>query len=234
MSEYMDKTAVSKLIGANPGYIGYEKGGILTEKVKNKPYCVVLLDEIEKAHSDVFNALLQVLDNGHITDSLGRKINFKNVIIIMTSNVGVKHLQDFGNGIGFNKTVASKNKDKEAILMSEVKKRFSPEFINRLDEIIIFNHLSKADIAKITKLQIKSFEKRLNNLNFTLTISNAAISTIADLGYSEEYGARPLKRAVSKYLETPVTDKILKQHIKKGHITVTVKKKELAYTINEF
>tara|TARA_Y100000389_G_C17297614_1_gene431292 strand:- start:19 stop:858 length:840 start_codon:yes stop_codon:yes gene_type:complete len=212
MSEYMEKVAVSKLVGAPPGYVGYEEGGFLTEQVKRKPYSIILLDEIEKAHPDIFNILLQVLDDGHLTDGLGRKIDFKNTIIIMTSNVGTRKLKDFGSGVGFStnaKLEDSKNHS-EKVLTSSLKKAFTPEFLNRLDDVIIFNSLSKEDTIKIIDIEIKGLISRLKNIGYNISISKQAKEFLADKGYDPEYGARPLKRAIQKYIEDPLADEMMK------------------------
>lgn len=211
MSEYMEKFSVSRLVGAPPGYVGYEEGGQLTEKVRRKPYSVVLLDEIEKANPDVFNILLQVLDEGHLTDSYGRKVNFKNTIIIMTSNIGSRSLTQFGSNVGFS----SKSKEEQAseyaksMTEKELKKTFSPEFLNRVDDIIQFNPLSKEDIHKIIDIELKDIYKRSQELNISLTLTDAMKDFIVDKGYDQKNGARPLKRAIQKYLEDPLSEYIL-------------------------
>ncbi|MDE6367594.1 MAG: ATP-dependent Clp protease ATP-binding subunit, partial [Muribaculaceae bacterium] len=208
MSEYMEKFTVSRLVGAPPGYVGYEEGGQLTEKVRRHPYSVVLLDEIEKAHPDVFNLLLQVMDEGRLTDSLGRRIDFKNTIIIMTSNIGTRQLKDFGSGVGFN----TRDTDREfnhGVLTKALNKAFAPEFLNRVDDIIMFDQLSKEAIFKIIDVELKGFYKRCAELGITLEISEAAKTFIADKGYDAQFGARPLKRAIQKYLEDPLAEQIL-------------------------
>ncbi len=208
MSEYMEKFTVSRLVGAPPGYVGYEEGGQLTEKVRRHPYSVVLLDEIEKAHPDVFNLLLQVMDEGRLTDSLGRRIDFKNTIIIMTSNIGTRQLKDFGSGVGFN----TRETDKEfnhGVLTKALNKAFAPEFLNRVDDIIMFDQLSKEAIFRIIDVELKGFYKRCEELGITLDITDAAKTFIADKGYDAQFGARPLKRAIQKYLEDPLAEMIL-------------------------
>jgi ATP-dependent Clp protease ATP-binding subunit ClpC len=218
MSEYMEKFAVSRLIGAPPGYVGYEEGGQLTEKVRRKPYSVVLLDEIEKAHPDVFNLLLQALDDGQLTDSLGRKINFKNTIIIMTSNIGVRQLKDFGQGVGFTTSAKKEAADEHAksVLENALKKAFAPEFLNRIDDVVIFNSLSREDIHKIIDIELKNLYGRIRDLGYEITISEEAKDFIAERGYDANYGARPLKRAIQKYLEDPLAEEIIKAHLQEG------------------
>ena len=218
MSEYMEKFAVSRLIGAPPGYVGYEEGGQLTEKVRRKPYSVVLLDEIEKAHPDVFNLLLQVLDDGQLTDSLGRKIDFRNTIIIMTSNIGARKLKDFGQGVGFG-TKAKKEgatDHERSIIESALKKAFAPEFLNRVDDVIMFNSLTKEHIHEIIDIELEGLYGRLSNLGFNIKLSDEAKSFIADKGFDEAYGARPLKRAIQKYLEDPLAEEIIKSSLEEG------------------
>ncbi|MFW5659544.1 MAG: ATP-dependent Clp protease ATP-binding subunit [Bacteroidota bacterium] len=211
MSEYMEKFSLSRLIGAPPGYVGYEEGGQLTEKVRRKPYAVILLDEIEKAHPDVFNILLQVLDDGILTDGLGRKVDFRNTIIIMTSNVGVRELKDFGGGVGFN-TQASQEQSYEnmrSTLEGALRKVFRPEFLNRIDDVIVFNSLNKEDIRRIVDLAFNRVHKRVADLKFKLEFTDAVKEFIAEKGFDEEYGARPLNRAIQKYIEDPVADELL-------------------------
>jgi ATP-dependent Clp protease ATP-binding subunit ClpC len=218
MSEYMEKFATTRLIGAPPGYVGYEEGGQLTEKVRRRPYSVILLDEIEKAHPDVFNMLLQVLDDGMLTDSLGRKIDFKNTIIIMTSNIGARQLKDFGVGVGFG-TQARKEGETDAskgVIESALKKAFAPEFLNRIDDVIMFNSLSKEDIHKIIDLELASLFGRVNGLGFVIKITDAAKDFIVEKGYDVNYGARPLKRAIQKYLEDPMAEEIIKSSLSEG------------------
>jgi ATP-dependent Clp protease ATP-binding subunit ClpC len=218
MSEYMEKFAISRLVGAPPGYVGYEEGGQLTEKVRRKPYCVVLLDEIEKAHPDVFNMMLQVLDDGHLTDSLGRKIDFRNTIIIMTSNVGARQLKDFGTGVGFG--TAAKNAQTEehskGIIENALKKAFAPEFLNRIDDVIVFNALEKHDIDKIIDIEMDKLYDRVKDLGYTLKLSEAAKDYIADKGFDKQFGARPLKRAIQKYVEDALAEEIITSKIHEG------------------
>jgi len=216
MSEYQEKHTVSKLVGAPPGYVGYEEGGLLTEKVKNKPYSVILFDEVEKAHKDVFTVLLQILDDGHVTDSLGRKINFKNTLIILTSNLGVKKLQDFGTGIGFGTNSYSNEEAKKDILMKEMKNFFSPEFINRIDDTIVFNSLSKDDIKKITDIELKKLMNRLTEMKYKITYDETLVDYIAKIGYDELYGARPMKRAIQDKVEDLLSEEVLTDKIVEG------------------
>ncbi len=218
MSEYMEKFTVSRLVGAPPGYVGYEEGGQLTEKVRRKPYSVVLLDEIEKAHPDIYNILLQVLDDGILTDGMGRKIDFKNTLIIMTSNIGVRQLKDFGDGVGFATAskVANSEENNKAVIEKALKKTFSPEFLNRIDDVVIFNSLTKEDIHIIIDIIMKAVLKRLNNIGFDLEITKEAKDFIADKGYDVQFGARPLHRAIQKYLEDPLAEEILNMNIKSG------------------
>jgi len=213
MSEYQEKHTVSKLVGAPPGYVGYEEGGLLTEKVKNKPYSVILFDEVEKAHKDVFTVLLQILDDGHVTDSLGRKINFKNTLIILTSNLGVKKLQDFGTGIGFSNNTYSNEEAKKEILMKEMKNFFSPEFINRIDDTIVFNSLSQEDIKKITDIELKKLMKRLDEMKYKITYDESLLNYLSKIGYDEVYGARPLKRAIQDKVEDLLSEEVLTDKI---------------------
>jgi ATP-dependent Clp protease ATP-binding subunit ClpC len=209
MSEYQEKHSISKLVGAPPGYVGYEEGGLLTEKVKNKPYSVILFDEIEKAHKDVFTILLQVLDDGHVTDSLGRKINFKNTLIILTSNLGVKKLQDFGTGIGFSSNTYSNEEAKKQMLMKEMKNFFSPEFLNRIDDTIVFNSLSQEDIKKITDIELKRLVARLVDMKYNITYDESLVEYLAKIGFDELYGARPLKRAIQDKVEDLLSEEVL-------------------------
>lgn len=209
MSEYQEKHTVSKLVGAPPGYVGYEEGGLLTEKVKNKPYSVILFDEVEKAHKDVFTVLLQILDDGHVTDSLGRKINFKNTLIILTSNLGVKKLQDFGTGIGFSSNSYGNEEAKKQMLMKEMKNFFSPEFINRIDDTIVFNSLSQEDIKKITDIELKKLFSRLEEMKFKVTYDESLVEYLSKIGYDEMYGARPLKRAIQDKVEDLLSEEVL-------------------------
>ncbi|MEN9929424.1 MAG: hypothetical protein RLZZ231_1345 [Bacteroidota bacterium] len=218
MSEYMEKFAISRLIGAPPGYVGYEEGGQLTEKVRRKPYCVVLLDEIEKAHPDVFNMMLQVLDDGYLTDSLGRKIDFKNTIIIMTSNVGARQLKDFGQGVGFGTAarVANADDNSKSVIENALKKTFAPEFLNRIDDVIVFNALEKEDINVIIEIELQKLYARIKNLGYTLLLSDNAKSFIADKGFDKQFGARPLKRAIQKYVEDALAEEIITSKISAG------------------
>jgi ATP-dependent Clp protease ATP-binding subunit ClpC len=216
MSEYQEKHTVSKLVGAPPGYVGYEEGGLLTEKVKNKPYSVILFDEVEKAHKDVFTVLLQILDDGHVTDSLGRKINFKNTLIILTSNLGVKKLQDFGTGIGFSNNSYSNEEAKKEILMKEMKNFFSPEFINRIDDTIVFNSLSQDDIKKITDIELKKLMKRLEEMKYKISYDESLVEYLSKIGYDEVYGARPLKRAIQDKVEDLLSEEVLTDKIVEG------------------
>ena len=222
MSEYMEKFTVSRLIGAPPGYVGYEEGGQLTERVRRKPYSVILLDEIEKAHPDIYNILLQVLDDGQLTDGLGRKVDFKNTLIIMTSNIGVRQLKDFGEGVGFATAARMQNADENnrAVIEKALKRTFSPEFLNRIDDVIIFNSLSKDNIFEIIDILMKGVMKRLSNLGFSLELSEEAKSFIAEKGYDQQFGARPLHRAIQKYLEDPLAEEILNMHIKAGDVLI--------------
>jgi len=224
MSEYMEKFAVSRLIGAPPGYVGYEEGGQLTEKVRRKPYSVILLDEIEKAHPDVFNLLLQALDDGIMTDSLGRKIDFKNTIIIMTSNIGTRQLSDFGKGVGFETSAKMEGADdySKNVIESSLKKAFSPEFLNRVDDVIIFNHLSRSDIQKIIDIELVSLYTRIGELGYHFELTKEAKHFIGDIGYDDKFGARPLKRAIQKYLEDPLAEEIINSGVKEGD-TITVR-----------
>jgi ATP-dependent Clp protease ATP-binding subunit ClpC len=220
MSEYMEKFAVSRLIGAPPGYVGYEEGGQLTEKVRRKPYSVVLLDEIEKAHPDVFNLLLQCLDDGQLTDSLGRKIDFKNTIIIMTSNIGSRQLKEFGQGVGFTTSArqVSAEQNAKSVIENALKKAFAPEFLNRIDDVIMFNALSKEDIHKIIDIELANLFRRTETMGFKIKLTEAAKDFIADKGYDANYGARPLKRAIQKYLEDPLAEEIIKSKLGEGDV----------------
>ncbi len=218
MSEYMEKFSLSRLIGAPPGYVGYEEGGQLTEKVRRKPYSVVLLDEIEKAHPDIFNILLQVLDDGQLTDGLGRKVDFKNTLIIMTSNIGVRQLKDFGAGVGFATSAKVDNAEEisRGVIEKALKRTFSPEFLNRIDDVVIFNSLTEEHIGQIIDIIMKDVLKRLNTLGFALQLSDSAKRFIAEKGYDQQFGARPLHRAIQKYLEDPLAEEILNHRIKEG------------------
>lgn len=240
MSEYMEKFSISRLVGAPPGYVGYEEGGQLTEKVRRKPYCVVLLDEIEKAHPDVFNMLLQVLDDGFMTDSLGRKIDFKNTIVIMTSNVGARQLKDFGQGVGFGTAakVAQADENSKSIIENALKKTFAPEFLNRIDDVIVFNALEKEDIDLIIEIELKKLYLRVAELGYNLELSAKAKAFIAEKGFDRQFGARPLKRAIQKYVEDALAEEIITSKIAAGDIifmdldegqqelTIEVKKEE--------
>lgn len=218
MSEYMEKFSVSRLVGAPPGYVGYEEGGQLTEKVRRKPYSVVLLDEIEKAHPDVFNILLQVLDDGILTDGLGRRVDFRNTIIIMTSNIGVRDLKDFGSGIGFASKAKQENVEENmrSTIQSALKRAFSPEFLNRLDDVIVFNSLKREDIHKIIDLSLGKLFVRITQLGYTVELTEKAKDFLAEKGYDQQFGARPLNRAIQKYLEDPIAEEILKGEIEQG------------------
>jgi ATP-dependent Clp protease ATP-binding subunit ClpC len=240
MSEYMEKFAISRLVGAPPGYVGYEEGGQLTEKVRRKPYCVVLLDEIEKAHPDVFNMMLQVLDDGFLTDSLGRKIDFKNTIIIMTSNVGARQLKDFGQGVGFGTAakISQTDDNSKSIIENALKKAFAPEFLNRIDDVIVFNALEKEHINLIIEIELKKLYARVSELGYNLDLSEKAKAFIADKGFDKQFGARPLKRAIQKYVEDALAEEIITSKIMSGdliymdldetaqELTVDVKKAE--------
>ena len=228
MSEYMEKFSVSRLIGAPPGYVGYEEGGQLSEKVRRKPYSIVLLDEVEKAHPDVFNMMLQVLDDGYLTDSVGRKVDFKNTVIIMTSNIGTRKLKDFGTGVGFDTDYRKKEKNKLSteVLKKSLGKKFSPEFLNRIDEIVVFNELDKNEIEKIVKIEIKKFINRLSEIEYKIQIDSKAISFLAKKGYHKEYGARPVKRAIQKFIEDEVAKMIVKNKIKKNDNIIISHKKD--------
>tara|TARA_B110000971_G_scaffold74793_1_gene76751 strand:+ start:1905 stop:4457 length:2553 start_codon:yes stop_codon:yes gene_type:complete len=238
MSEYMEKFAVSRLIGAPPGYVGYEEGGQLTEKVRRKPYSIILLDEIEKAHPDVFNLLLQVLDDGKMTDSLGRTIDFKNTIIIMTSNIGARQLQDFGTGVGFGtKTRAENDQDNvKGVIQSALKKAFAPEFLNRIDDVVIFNSLDKKDILKIIDIELDKLFNRINSLGYKVELTKNAKEYVAEKGFDEKYGARPLNRAIQKYIEDPLAEKIIQKKVKEGDlikIDFDKKKEEIIVALDE-
>jgi ATP-dependent Clp protease ATP-binding subunit ClpC len=238
MSEYMEKFTVSRLIGAPPGYVGYEEGGQLTERVRRKPYSVILLDEIEKAHPDIYNILLQVLDDGQLTDGLGRKVDFKNTMIIMTSNIGVRQLKDFGEGVGFATAARIQNADdaNKAVIEKALKRTFSPEFLNRIDDVIIFNSLSKENIFQIIDILMKGVMKRLTNLGFSLELSEEAKDFIAEKGYDQQFGARPLHRAIQKYLEDPLAEEILNMNVKAGDVLKADLDKEngkLVFTLGE-
>jgi ATP-dependent Clp protease ATP-binding subunit ClpC len=240
MSEYMEKFAISRLVGAPPGYVGYEEGGQLTEKVRRKPYSVILLDEVEKAHPDVFNMLLQVLDDGYLTDSLGRKIDFRNSIIIMTSNIGARQLKDFGQGVGFGTASKKAQADshQKSVIENALKKAFAPEFLNRIDDVIVFNPLEREDIHKIIDIELDKLFKRIKDIGYDLTLSEKAKDYIADKGFDKQYGARPLKRAIQKYIEDSLAEEIVNSNLnegdsifmdldkKKDELTIKIKKKE--------
>ncbi len=222
MSEYMEKFSLSRLIGSPPGYVGYEEGGQLTEKIRRKPYSVILLDEIEKAHPEIFNVLLQVLDDGQLTDGMGRKVDFKNTLIIMTSNIGVRQLKDFGDGVGFTTGAKESNRDENnrGVIQKALKRTFAPEFLNRIDDVVIFNSLEKGDILQIIDIILKDVNNRMMNLGYTLELTKATKEYLADKGYDPQYGARPLHRAIQKYLEDPLAEEILNQNIKEGDTLV--------------
>lgn len=238
MSEYMEKFAISRLVGAPPGYVGYEEGGQLTEKVRRKPYAVILLDEIEKAHPDVFNMLLQVLDDGHLTDSLGRKIDFRNTIIIMTSNIGARKLKDFGTGIGFGTASQKAQEDANAVKVIEnaLKKSFAPEFLNRIDDVVVFNALEKEDINLIIDIELEKLLSRIQGLGYELELTKAAKDYIADKGFDKQYGARPLKRAIQKYIEDALAEEIVASNLREGDkiiIDLDKKTEELSIAIEK-
>jgi ATP-dependent Clp protease ATP-binding subunit ClpC len=218
MSEYMEKFSVSRLVGAPPGYVGYEEGGQLTEKVRRKPYSVVLLDEIEKAHPDVFHILLQVLDEGQLTDSLGRRVDFRNAIVILTSNIGTRQIAEFGHGIGFDTNAKKSSRDEQtrSILQKALQKTFAPEFLNRIDDVIMFNSLGKEEINKIIDLELKGLYNRVKSLGYQLKIVTAAKDFIAEKGFDANFGARPLKRAIQKYLEDPMAEVLIKANLREG------------------
>ena len=240
MSEYMEKFAISRLVGAPPGYVGYEEGGQLTEKVRRKPYSVILLDEVEKAHPDVFNMLLQVLDDGYLTDSLGRKIDFRNSIIIMTSNIGARQLKDFGQGVGFGTASKKAQADshQKSVIENALKKAFAPEFLNRIDDVIVFNPLEREDIHKIIDIELDKLFKRIKDIGYDLNLSEKAKDYIADKGFDKQYGARPLKRAIQKYIEDSLAEEIVNSNLEEGdsifmdlnekkeELTIKIKKKE--------
>jgi ATP-dependent Clp protease ATP-binding subunit ClpC len=222
MSEYMEKFSISRLVGAPPGYVGYEEGGQLTEKIRRKPYSVILLDEIEKAHPDVYNILLQVLDDGILTDSLGRRVDFRNTIIIMTSNIGVRDLKDFGTGIGFATKSRTDNQDEivKSTIQNALKKTFSPEFLNRLDDVIVFNSLSRDDIHKIIDIALGRLIARITNIGYNISLTDKAKDFLSEKGYDQQYGARPLNRAIQKYVEDPLAEEILKGDVQEGDTIV--------------
>ena len=238
MSEYMEKFAISRLVGAPPGYVGYEEGGQLTEKVRRKPYAVVLLDEIEKAHPDVFNMLLQVLDDGYLTDSLGRKIDFRNTIIIMTSNIGARKLKDFGTGIGFGTASQKSQEDANAraVIQNALKKSFAPEFLNRIDDVVVFNSLEKEDIHQIIDLELDKLLLRIKDLGYELELTETAKDFIAEKGFDKQYGARPLKRAIQKYVEDALAEEIITSKVSEGDkivMDLDTKSEEITITIEK-
>ena len=233
MSEYQEKHTISRLIGSPPGYVGHEEGGQLTEQVKNKPYSVILFDEIEKANKDIFSTLLQMLDDGHITDSLGRKINFKNCLIIMTSNIGVKKLQDFGSGVGFKKSNYIEEEQKRDVLRKELSKFFAPEFLNRIDDVVIFNSLKEGDIDKIVKLEIDKLIKRLEYMKYNVSYEDSVIRFISKVGFDDQYGARPIKRAIQDKIEDLISEKILLDEVSENkEYMLFVKGEEDSQTID--
>ena len=237
MSEFQEKHSISRLIGSPPGYVGHEDGGQLTEKVRRKPYSIVLFDEIEKAHREIYNTLLQMLDDGQLTDSAGRRVNFKNCMVIMTSNVGVKKLQDFGTGVGFGTKSKLEKQDeiKESMLTDELKKQFPPEFLNRLDDVIIFKTLTKEEIGKIVDLEIDKLVNRVNEIGYTLQINKTAKDYLVDVGYDEEYGARPLNRAIQKHIEDPLSEEILSGRAEEGQtikVSYSKSKEEIVIKIS--
>ncbi len=234
MSEYMEKFAISRLVGAPPGYVGYEEGGQLTERVRRKPYSVILLDEIEKAHPDVFNLLLQALDDGQITDSLGRKVDFKNTIIIMTSNLGSRQLKDFGTGVGFGTTARDKGKEdlEKGVIQSALKKAFAPEFLNRIDDVVLFNSLKREDIHLIIDIELQGLFERVKELGYTINLSDQAKDFIADEGFDEAFGARPLARALQKLIEDPLAERIIGKQLTEGdEVIIELRDKELTFEI---
>jgi ATP-dependent Clp protease ATP-binding subunit ClpC len=236
MSEYMEKFAISRLVGAPPGYVGYEEGGQLTERVRRKPYSVILLDEIEKAHPDVFNLLLQALDDGQITDSMGRKVDFKNTIIIMTSNLGSRQLKDFGTGVGFGTAAKDQKKQdlENSVIQGALKKAFAPEFLNRIDDVVLFNSLSKEDIHEIIDIELKGLFGRIEDLGYGITLSDEAKSFVADEGFDEAFGARPLARALQKLIEDPLAEKIIGKELVEGDtVAIVLNDKELTFTIEK-
>jgi ATP-dependent Clp protease ATP-binding subunit ClpC len=236
MSEYMEKFSVSRLVGAPPGYVGYEEGGQLTEKVRRRPYSVVLLDEIEKAHPDVFHILLQVLDEGQLTDSLGRRVDFRNTIVVMTSNIGTRQLSEFGAGVGFETSAKRTTRDDQAksILQKALQKTFAPEFLNRIDDVVMFNHLTKEDIDKIIDIELKGLFVRIEALGFKIKLSAPARDFMAERGFDIQYGARPLKRAIQKYLEDPLAEVLIKASVTEGatiNVGYSKDKEELTFKV---
>lgn len=238
MSEYMEKFAISRLVGAPPGYVGYEEGGQLTEKVRRKPYSVILLDEVEKAHPDVFNMLLQVLDDGYLTDSLGRKIDFRNSIIIMTSNIGARQLKDFGQGVGFGTSAKKSQEDshQKSVIENALKKAFAPEFLNRIDDVIVFNPLEREDIHQIIDIELRKLFARIKDIGYDLNLTDKAKDYIADKGFDKQYGARPLKRAIQKYIEDALAEEIVNSKLQEGDsifMDLDKKKEELTIKIKK-
>ncbi|PWL37607.1 Clp protease ClpC [Flagellimonas aquimarina] len=238
MSEYMEKFAISRLVGAPPGYVGYEEGGQLTEKVRRKPYSVILLDEVEKAHPDVFNMLLQVLDDGFLTDSLGRKIDFRNTIIIMTSNIGARQLKDFGQGVGFGTAAKKAQADthQKSVIESALKKAFAPEFLNRIDDVVVFNSLEREDIHKIIDIELDKLFGRIKDIGYDLNLTKKAKDYIAEKGFDKQYGARPLKRAIQKYIEDALAEEIVNSKLDEGDsifMDLDEKKEELTIKIKK-
>jgi ATP-dependent Clp protease ATP-binding subunit ClpC len=238
MSEYMEKFAISRLVGAPPGYVGYEEGGQLTEKVRRKPYSVILLDEVEKAHPDVFNMMLQVLDDGYLTDSLGRKIDFRNSIIIMTSNIGSRQLKDFGQGVGFGTSARKSQEDshQKSVIENALKKAFAPEFLNRIDDVVVFNPLEREDIHKIIDIELAKLFARIKDIGYNLNLTAKAKDYIADKGFDKQYGARPLKRAIQKYIEDALAEEIVNSKLEEGDsifMDLDKKKEELTIKIKK-
>lgn len=238
MSEYMEKFAISRLVGAPPGYVGYEEGGQLTEKVRRKPYSVILLDEVEKAHPDVFNMLLQVLDDGYLTDSLGRKIDFRNTIIIMTSNIGSRQLKDFGQGVGFGTAAMKSQEDtyQKGVIENALKKAFAPEFLNRIDDVVVFNALEREDIHKIIDIELSKLFLRIKDIGYDLHLSEKAKDYIAEKGFDKQYGARPLKRAIQKYIEDALAEEIVNSKLEEGdsiYMDLNEEKQELTIEIKK-
>ena len=236
MSELMEKHSVSRLVGSPPGYVGHDEGGQLTEQVKNKPYSVILFDEIEKAHRDVFNILLQVLDEGHLTDGLGRKINFKNTLIIMTSNVGARKLQDFGSGLGFttDSKISQREEMSKGVIQKALKTEFSPEFLNRLDDIIVFKALEKEDVGKIVQIEMNKLTKRLVERNYNISFGPSIIDFISDKGFDSKFGARPIRRAIQEYIEDFISEEVLKETITEGgQYTLKINKESEKITVIE-
>ncbi|MBQ0116957.1 MAG: ATP-dependent Clp protease ATP-binding subunit [Flavobacterium sp.] len=239
MSEYMEKFAISRLVGAPPGYVGYEEGGQLTEKIRRKPYAVVLLDEIEKAHPDVFNMMLQVLDDGHLTDSLGRKVDFRNTVIIMTSNIGARQLKDFGTGVGFGTSAKQSQQDEieKGVIENALKKAFAPEFLNRIDDVIVFNALEKEHINKIIDIELSKLYSRVQDLGYTLKLTDEAKDFIAEKGFDKQFGARPLKRAIQKYIEDALAEKIITSKINEGDeilLSLNTENQEIEISVEKF